>query len=154
MIDNENDQISGSTETFFTKQRAQQLRTQFEAIDLDHSGMIRATELAQALKSLDLRYDDAEIQKIISEIDYYGNGMINYTEFIAATLAVDEELNDEQLWSLFKKFDVDNTDFITVANLKEAFKRLGRLQITQTELDEMISIHDLNHKARNSDIIK
>ena len=53
--------------------------------------------------------------------------MINYTEFIAATLAVDEELNDEQLWSLFKKFDVDNTDFITVANLKEAFKRLGRL---------------------------
>ena len=112
--------------------------------------MIRATELATALKKLDLRYDDAEIQKIINEIDYYGNGMINYTEFIAATLAVDEELNNEQLWSLFKKFDVDNTDFITVANLKEAFKRLGRLQITQTELDEMISIHDLDHNGKIS----
>ena len=88
--------------------------------------MIKATELAAALKSLELKLDDAELQQIISEIDYYGNGMINYTEFIAATLQIDQELNDEQLWNLFKKFDVDNTDFITIENLKEAFKRQGR----------------------------
>ena len=112
--------------TFLTKKRAELLRQQFEAIDLDRSGMIRATELAAALKSLELRLDDAEIQRIISEIDYVGNGMINYSEFIAATLQIDQELNDEQLWSLFKKFDVDNTDRITIENLKEAFNRLGR----------------------------
>ena len=88
--------------------------------------MIEATELANALKKLDLRLDDAGIQQIIEEIDYYGNGMINYSEFIAAALSVDQDLNDEQLWSLFKKFDVDNSDFITIDNLKEAFKRLGR----------------------------
>ena len=76
MIDNDNDQISSGSVLY--KQRAQQLRTQFEAIDLDQSGMIKATELAAALRQLDLQYDDEEISKIISEIDYYGNGMINY----------------------------------------------------------------------------
>jgi len=52
--------------------------------------MIKATELASALRSLELEFDDAEIQRIISEIDYIGNGMINYSEFISATLSVDQ----------------------------------------------------------------
>ena len=91
--------------------------------------MIRATELATAMKQLELQIEDEEIKKIISEIDYYGNGMINYSEYIAATLSVDQVLSDEHLWTLFKKFDVDNTDFITLDNLKEAFKRMGRMKI-------------------------
>ena len=92
--------------------------------------MIKATELAAALRKLDLKLEDAEIQKIVNEIDYYGNGMINYSEFLTATLSIDQDLNQEQLWSLFKKFDVDNTDTITISNLKEAFNRLGRVKIT------------------------
>ena len=59
----------------------------------------------------------------MEEIDYIGNGRINYSEFIAAILSVEQTLTDEQLWSLFKKFDVDNTDFITQQNLREAFNR-------------------------------
>lgn len=110
--------------------------------------MIEATELANALKKLDLRLDDAGIQHIIEEIDYYGNGMINYSEFIAAALSVDQVLNDEQLWSLFKKFDVDNSDFITTDNLKEAFKRLGRTQIQGSEVEEIMRIHDIDHNGK------
>ena len=53
------------------------------------------------------------------------------------------------MWSLFKKFDVDNTDFITVANLKEAFKRMGR-SITEEELDEMVRLHDLDKTGKIS----
>ena len=105
--------------------------------------MIEATELANALKKLDLRLDDAEIQQIITEIDYYGNGMINYSEFIAAALSADQVLNDEQLWNLFKKFDVDSSDYITLDNLKEAFRRMGRTQIQESEIEEMMRIHDI-----------
>ena len=76
--------------------------------------------------------------------------MINYSEFIAATLQIDQELNDEQLWSLFKKFDVDNTDFITLANLQEAFHRLGRNKISQAEIEEMMRIHDIDHNGKIS----
>ena len=83
-----------------SKEKAQLLKSQFEAIDTERNGMIEATELANALKKLELRLDDAEISQIIAEIDYYGNGMINYSEFIAAALSADQVLNDEQLWNL------------------------------------------------------
>lgn len=128
-------------------ERAELLKRQFEAIDTAGNGMIQASELANALKKLELRFDDAQINSIIAEMDYYGNGMLNYSEFLAAALSVDQVLNDEQLWNLFKKFDVDGTDFITTENLKEAFSRLGRTHVMQAELEQIMSIHDINHNG-------
>lgn len=81
---------NGSVEGLLSKSRAEELKSQFEAIDLDNTGMVKATELTIALKTLNLYHNDEEIKKIVSEIDYYGNGMINYSEFIAATLSFDE----------------------------------------------------------------
>ena len=68
--------------------------------------------------------------------------MINYSEFITAAIQIDEVLSEQQLWTLFKKFDVDNTDFITTENLKTAFQRQGRNRISQREIDEIIQLHD------------
>ncbi len=39
------------------------------------------------------------------------------------------------LWRLFKKFDVDDTDYITKENLFDAFTRLGKNNIKQEEVD-------------------
>ena len=47
------------------------------------------------------------------------------------------------LWRLFKKFDVDDTGFISEENLFSAFKRLGRNSMTLTDVSEMINAHDL-----------
>lgn len=95
--------------------------------------------------------DDAEIAKIIQEIDYYGNGMINYSEFLAAALSIDQDLTEEQLWSLFKKFDVDNSGSITVENLQEAFNRLGMAtRISHNEIAEMMRIHDIDQSGKIS----
>ena len=82
------------------------------------------------------------INNIISEIDYVGNGKINYTEFLAATLTFSETLSDEMLQRLFKKFDVDNSGYITKENLLDAFKRLGRNNLTLDDVTEMIKVHD------------
>ena len=99
---------------------------QFQRIDRDGSGLINANELAQAMKELNIGVADGEIDKIIREIDYVGNGKINYTEFLSATLSIQETLSEEMLWRLFKKFDMDDTGFISTKNLQDAFKRLGR----------------------------
>jgi len=40
---------------------------------------------------------DDQIEKIISEVDYFGNGKINYTEFLVATLDVKRFLDDNML---------------------------------------------------------
>ena len=43
---------------------------------------------------------------------------------------------------MFKKFDVDNTNFITVENLKEAFTRSGNSKISEATIDEIMQKHD------------
>ena len=43
--------------------------------------------------------------------------------------------------ALFKKFDVDGTEEITVENLKEAMAKLGK-HISTDEINEIMTIHD------------
>ena len=121
------------------------LRLQFQRIDLDGSGCINASELAQAMRDANINgVKEETINSIITEIDYVGNGKINYTEFLAATLTFTETLSDEMLLRLFKKFDVDSSGFITKENLLDAFKRLGRSDITLADVTEMIKVHDID----------
>ena len=69
------------------------------------------------MKTVNLQVNDAQVDAIIKEIDYFGNGKINYSEFLAATISVQTALTEEKLWSLFKTFDTDDTDYISLENL-------------------------------------
>ena len=106
--------------------------------------MISASELSDALKSLNFSMTDDSIKKLVDEIDFHGNGMINYSEFVAAILSIEQTLSEEQLWSLFKKFDVDNSDRITLKNLREAFNRFGRFKLSNDEIDRILRQHDID----------
>ena len=68
---------------------------------------------------------------MVREIEFVGKSGINYTEFLSATLTAQNYLTDELLWSLFKSFDIDDTNYISVQNLREVFRRLGRYEITE-----------------------
>ena len=100
------------------------LRKQFEKIDEDHSGNVSTEELSKALKKINKDIPDEEIEKIVAEIDIKGNHEINYSEFIAATLNAKVYLNESRLLMLFKEFDTDDSGYITVENLKEAFEKI------------------------------
>ena len=45
---------------------------------------------------------------------------------------------------IFKRFDVDNTDFISEANIVDAMRKLGR-DITQEEVKEALENADTLH---------
>ena len=100
------------------------LRKQFEKIDEDQSGNVSTEELSKALKKINKEIPDEEIEKIVAEIDIKGNHEINYSEFIAATLNAKVYLNESRLLMLFKEFDTDDSGYITVENLKEAFEKI------------------------------
>lgn len=122
------------------------LRMQFMRIDEDKSGLINASELAQAMKNANIiGLSQVDIENIIAEIDYVGNGKISYHEFLAATLSFHEQLSDEMLLRLFKRFDLDDSGQISKENLLDAFKRLGRNDLTMDQVTEIIRVHDLNH---------
>jgi len=45
---------------------------------------------------------------------------------LAATISVRQVLTDEKLLALFKHFDSDDSGFITIENMKEAFNQNGK----------------------------
>jgi calcium-dependent protein kinase len=81
---------------------------------------------------------EEEIREIIRNIDYHKNGTINYSEFIAATLNSKLEITEEQIWSVFKRFDVDDSGFITEENLMEIMLKSSE-SLSRQQIQQMIS---------------
>jgi len=50
-------------------------------------------------------------------------------------------LTEERLKQLFQQFDTSNSGFITKADLKAAFKKLGKT-VSNEDIDEIILHHD------------
>ena len=80
---------------------------------------------------------DQELKKIINSISVRGDENIYYSEFLTATLDKKIYLNSEKLWMAFKHFDVDNTNYITLENLREAFARTGK-KYEDNELENLM----------------
>ena len=119
----------------------QSLRLEFEKIDENQSGHVDASELSKALKLTNHNIPESEIEQIINEIDVNGNKEINYSEFIAATLNARKYLNESRLLMIFKEFDIDDTGFITMENIKEAFKKLDK-PLSSSDIQKILDAHD------------
>ena len=58
------------------------LRTAFEYFDKDNSGSISIDEIKQVLSSDEFLIPDAEIEKIVKEVDMNKDGQVDYNEFL------------------------------------------------------------------------
>ena len=126
----------------------QHLRETFQEIDRDKTGMISAAELEAAFQKGNQKSPSAQrIKQIVAQVDYKGNGKINYTEFLAATVSVQQVLTNEKLYALFKHFDIDDSEYITPENIREAFAVNGR-EITDAQLKDILSSHDMTGDGR------
>ena len=70
------------------EEEVSELRAQFQAIDQDGTGLIKASELSAVIKQKQMKMSDTEIKSLIDEMDYHNNGKINYSEFLSATINV------------------------------------------------------------------
>jgi len=93
------------------------VRDQFEAMDENCQGTITLAELRNAL----IRSDVAEetVEPIFRALDGAKDEEIHYSEFLAAMVSTRIALHDELLNTTFRRFDVDNSGYITVENLKD-----------------------------------
>lgn len=101
------------------------LREEFQKLDLDRTGLINVSELKAAMKQSNIDIPDSEIDRIIDEVDYFGNHKINYTEFLVATLDVKQFLDENMIQALFSQFDTDNSGVITRDNIVAAMQKMG-----------------------------
>lgn len=112
------------------------LRNAFRTLDTDGSGTLELSEIRTAFNELNM--SEEEINQIFERIDFNGDGEINYTEFLAVTVDRRRAITEANMTFAFHHFDIDNTGFITEANLEEAFRREGK-HLTHEELTEMLS---------------
>lgn len=119
------------------------MRSEFQKLDTNQSGFLEPDNIKEALSSIGQRMNLDSINAMIDEIDFAGNHKINYTEFIAATIETSQFLSDQRLQSIFDTFDVDRSGYITPANIKDAFSKMGR-EISDEDINDIYSRHDFD----------
>jgi calcium-dependent protein kinase len=104
------------------------LRTAFERIDEDSTGLVNWNEFVSCVRSNlpDEGEDDqsrrdailADFRKVFDLVDQGNTGRISYLEFLAATLQDRTFTNEARLEQAFGQMDLDHSGFITIPNLQ------------------------------------
>lgn len=61
-----------------------------------------------------VNFNEKEIDEMIARVDADGSGDINYSEFINTAVSMEKLLSDERLNKIFRVFDRDGNNEITV----------------------------------------
>jgi calcium-dependent protein kinase len=112
------------------------LRNAFRTLDTDNSGTLQLSEIRTAFQELHM--SEQEVNSIFERIDFNHDGEINYSEFLAVTVDRRKAITENNMLFAFHHFDIDNSGFITEANLEECFRREGK-HLTHNDLQEMLT---------------
>merc|ERR1719401_2107663 len=97
-----------------------EVRDAFLQMDQSGTGVIKLTDLRLVLQER-FHVEEENIQKVFEALDSNHDDEIEYSEFLAAMMSCRLTAHDELLEATFKRFDVDNSGFITTANLQQIF---------------------------------
>jgi calcium-dependent protein kinase len=122
------------------------LKSAFRQLDTHNTGTLNLTEMRQAFSTAQMT--EAELNEIFGRLDFNKDNEINYSEFLAATVMKTKVVTDSNLKLAFHHFDVDNTGYITAANLAQAFKRQGK-NYSDEDVEAMIGqVEHCNTKGK------
>merc|ERR1719183_1663422 len=94
------------------------VRDYFIAMDKSQQGTITLPELKEVLINK-FHITDAETAEIFHALDTNSDEEIHYSDFLAAMVSTRIAVHDDLLRQAFSKFDIDNSGYITVDNLKQ-----------------------------------
>eukprot|EP00440_Ansanella_granifera_P063715 gb/GFBE01069078.1/.p1 GENE.gb/GFBE01069078.1/~~gb/GFBE01069078.1/.p1 ORF type:complete len:387 (+),score=100.35 gb/GFBE01069078.1/:1-1161(+) len=128
-----------------TLEERKQVREAFLALDTTNSGTITLSEFKKAVEE-QFHIDDEALMSAFQALDANHKDEINYHEFLAAMVSTRIALHDDLLKESFRRFDTDNSGYITVDNLREV---LGET-FEGHEVEQLLSEADLRHDGRIS----
>jgi len=120
------------------------LKDAFAVIDLDGNGTITPLELQVLMgRVLGGTFSTDQVEAIIRSVDVDGSGTIDFDEFL--TLMSDPRFNlaKDEHRQAFDMFDKDGNGYISITELKEAFRKLGQ-RLDDDEFDAILQEADLN----------
>jgi calcium-dependent protein kinase len=122
-----------------------QVRKAFLELDTDNRGAITLPEFRKVLQDK-FHIDDEQIKVAFAALDTSHTDEIHYSDFLAAMVSSRIQVHDEVLAQTFRRFDTDNSGFITAANLKELLGETFEGEMT----DNLISEADMTHDGKIS----
>ena len=122
----------------------EEIKEAFDIFDVDKSGAISVAELLKAMHTLGFDAKNPAIYNMIADMDEDGSGEIEFDEFLdMMTARISDKNTKEDLERVFKLFDDDRTNEISVENLKRVARELGE-DISDEELKEIVQRADLD----------
>jgi Ca2+-binding EF-hand superfamily protein len=116
----------------------------------DKSGSISCSELTKLFEKLGFHPSDDELEALLKQADTGRDGSIQFNEFKALMAdQYDRKLSPAEIQKVFDYFDQDNSGFISVDELREAFKALGK-PCTPNEFERMMSKIDQDGSGKIS----
>ncbi len=117
-----------------------EMKEVFAAFDKDSSGSVTTAELGQVLRSMNKKYSDDELKRVVSKFDVNGDGQIDFDEFFQ--IMTKYEVKDvDELKQAFEVFDKDGDGNITAKELEIVMKALGE-NIDRETIDLMMESVD------------
>eukprot|EP00929_Paragymnodinium_shiwhaense_P018171 TRINITY_DN1282_c1_g1_i1.p1 TRINITY_DN1282_c1_g1~~TRINITY_DN1282_c1_g1_i1.p1 ORF type:complete len:536 (+),score=126.76 TRINITY_DN1282_c1_g1_i1:72-1610(+) len=101
-----------------TVEERQKVRQAFLELDKDQTGTIKLWEFKQALDQ-HFKLDDEQAEAAFAALDTSQTDEIHYSEFLAAMCSTRVAMHDDLLKNTFKRFDKDNSGYITADNLRD-----------------------------------
>ena len=96
------------------------------------------------------QYKSPTIFKMVCELDVEGRNRVDFDEFLdMMTENVVEESSKEEVRKVFNLFDVDQTGFIELKNLKKIAKELGE-NLKEEDIIELITKSDADGDGKVS----
>lgn len=128
----------------------------FSLFDKDGDGIIKISELALLIRSLNQNPTESEIRDMIIEIDSQQTGILDFPEFISLMARRIKDVNpEEELREAFQVLDSNKLGFINGNELFHYVSKLGE-KFTEDEAKQMIKEADPDGSGqiRYEDFIK
>ena len=114
-------------------------RTAFAVYEDEEAGKISTADLGNVMRAVGQYITEEEMQKIVKEFGDEKKSFLNFSDFLNIIEGRNEYIdNEDEVLAAFKVFDVDDTGFVSAAELKDALTSLGE-KLTIEEVEELFS---------------
>ena len=115
---------------FLKENETNELLALFRSLDVNQNGFLSKDELKSGFSRLfgnRIKNADAELDRIIAEVDLDRSGEISYNEFAVAVMGKQKILERKRLEEVFKSIDINHNGSIDIEELELCF--LGSLML-------------------------
>jgi len=129
-----------------SKKQVAEYQEAFNIFDSDRDGFIRLEDLERVFKVLGQWISRREMKDMIEEVDNSGDGIIDLEEFFTMMARMEQDVpKNEELRTAFDMIDADHDGFIGELELGQHLARLGRSDVTASELIRKVDVNGDKH---------